>query len=180
MRIKYLLLLVGCFIVLACNNDDDNPQEPIDQLPPITQTGEQTLGCLINGEPFIPSGFGNSAPRAFYQFVDGTYTLGISGRAGGGDNLRGLGIGAVEVSDIFEGQYELTEEEIGNFFGDLTIGGFFNFNEATTTANPGKLIITKLDTSNFIVSGTFEFTVSNDEGETYEVTEGRFDLNYTN
>ncbi|WP_157487179.1 hypothetical protein [Gelidibacter algens] len=47
-----------CLFVLtftSCNNDDDAPTDPIGQLPPMTQTGENTFGCLINGEPLIVS-----------------------------------------------------------------------------------------------------------------------------
>ena len=42
----------------------------------------------------------------------------------------------------------------------------------------GKLIITKLDEINQIVSGTFWFDAVNDKGEKVEVREGRFDVHY--
>ncbi len=40
------LLLVSC-------GDDDN-QKSIDHLPPLTNTGAQTFGCLIDGRAFTP------------------------------------------------------------------------------------------------------------------------------
>lgn len=52
-----------------CNNDDDSNKPPIDQLPPMTTTGENTIGCLVNGEPFADSGLMNN----FYQFVGGKF-----------------------------------------------------------------------------------------------------------
>jgi hypothetical protein len=47
--------------------------------------------------------------------------------------------------------------------------------------NSGTITITKLDTVNFIVSGTFKLTVFNRENptETIEITEGRFDINWS-
>ncbi|APY08764.1 hypothetical protein BWZ20_10810 [Winogradskyella sp. J14-2] len=50
----------------SCNNDDDNSSnDPIDQLPPPTQTGENTIGYLFNG---IPVSITNSSEiGAFYQ-----------------------------------------------------------------------------------------------------------------
>jgi hypothetical protein len=40
-------------ITVACSSDDDEPS-PESQLPPITQTGENTFGCLIDGKLFVP------------------------------------------------------------------------------------------------------------------------------
>ncbi|WP_147448312.1 hypothetical protein [Dokdonia sinensis] len=174
------LSLALLFMAQSCKDDDDSPQESIDQLPPITQTGEQTLGCLINGEPWVPSGFGNSAPRAFYQFVDGAFTLGISGSMITDEKLVGLNIGALEIQELNEEEYALVEFEPANFFGRISIDGGLIFTASTNSSLPGKLTISHFDQENFIISGSFEFTVRDEEGETYEITEGRFDLNYTN
>ncbi|MBQ0767738.1 MAG: hypothetical protein KBT58_00490, partial [Bizionia sp.] len=56
---KNLLLAFALLLIVSnCNkNDDDQPTNPIDQLPPATQTGANTFGCLLDGEPFLP---GNS------------------------------------------------------------------------------------------------------------------------
>lgn len=68
---NYVLLMLAVLTLSCFNNDDDQPQNPIDQLPPAMQTGEQTFGGIINGELFVPPSFGSNAPNAFYQFVDG-------------------------------------------------------------------------------------------------------------
>jgi hypothetical protein len=70
--------MLFCIMTLfaACDKDDDKCQG-IDCLPPATQTGAGTFGCLVNGEPFVDnSGFFN----CFYQLVDGEYYFGIRGR----------------------------------------------------------------------------------------------------
>ncbi|WP_418602421.1 hypothetical protein [Hwangdonia sp.] len=50
---KKLLFVLSLTLSLSCCNKDDNPRNPIDQLPPATQTGENTFGCLVNGEPLV-------------------------------------------------------------------------------------------------------------------------------
>ncbi|WP_299362001.1 hypothetical protein [Winogradskyella sp.] len=179
--ISLLLLSFLVFTATSCNNDDDNnSQNPIDQLPPATQTGEQTFGCLINGEPFVPPSFGNNAPSAFYQFVDGAYTFNISGSKGGGPSLQSISIGGIDVSALQEITYTLFEEDSNNHYGRYNIGGGITFSGTSTTENPGTLTITNFDPDNFIISGTFEFTVLDNDGNEINITNGRFDMNYTN
>ena len=48
---KIFLLLITSFALWSCDNKDDNPSNPIDQLPPETQTGANTFGFLVNGKP---------------------------------------------------------------------------------------------------------------------------------
>lgn len=179
---KKLLLLLTIIITISCcnKNDDDTPTNPIDQLPPATQTGEQTFGCLINGKAFVPPSFGNNAPSAFYQFVDGAYTLGISSRTGGGTELKSINIGCLDMPLIEETNYTLLEFATGNYFGEYRIGSGFILEGSSSISNPGNLTITNYDSENFIISGTFEFTVLDNEGNEINITNGRFDMNFTN
>ena len=72
MKITHFLITALLLLNAACNSDDDNnPVDPVDELPPATQVGAQTFGCLINGEPFLPPKLGSNRASAFYQFVDG-------------------------------------------------------------------------------------------------------------
>ncbi|KAA1241563.1 hypothetical protein [Aquimarina sp. RZ0] len=177
-KFLFLLVLIAITIISACSNDDDN-NNPIDQLPPATQTGKQTIGCLINGEAFIPTRFGGGQPRAFYQFVDGAFTLGISASNGNaGPNFESINIGALDISILEESTYNLKEFETGHFFGEYFVGGGLEISGTTTSTNPGSLIITKFDQENGIIAGTFEFTVLDKEGNEIKVTDGRFDLFY--
>ena len=75
--ILYLCLL--CLtIVTSCNTDDDQPQNPIDLLPQPTQTGENTFGALLDGEPFIPVG-GTNPLDCVYQLIDGERFFNLQG-----------------------------------------------------------------------------------------------------
>ncbi|TMU50428.1 hypothetical protein [Flagellimonas algicola] len=177
---KNLLVLVFLATLTACNNDDNGtPDNPADALPPATQTGEQTFGCLIDGEPFFPES-GSNRPSAFYQFVRGAYTLGISaGRNdGGGENFVSIGLGALDIEGLEVTTYLLISEGLGNFSGRYNLGGGIVLRARTTYENPGTLTITNF--TDEIISGTFEFTVIDNDGTEIRITDGRFDLKYTN
>uniref|UniRef100_UPI00398B2F24 DUF6252 family protein n=1 Tax=Algibacter sp. AS12 TaxID=3135773 RepID=UPI00398B2F24 len=44
----------------------------------------------------------------------------------------------------------------------------------------GSINLTKIDRINYIVSGRFEFSTITDDCEEVKITNGRFDMNYTN
>ena len=52
MKTKILIFLTILSLV-GCSKDDTTPPEPALLLPPETQTGANTFGCLINGKLLI-------------------------------------------------------------------------------------------------------------------------------
>ena len=92
---KHLLLLFTALIILnGCSNDDDNAS-----LPPETQTGANTVGCLVNGKVFLPHAEGlNPSVNCFYQFVDGEFFLRLDSQI----------LDKVEANLFFYKQKELT------------------------------------------------------------------------
>lgn len=173
---KLFLVIVGLLIITSCDKNDD--QTPLEQLPPATQIGAQTFGCLINGKPFIPPKLGSNSPRAFFQYARGAYTLGISAGTGGGYEMITVLVGGIDISGLTEGQYSLIERQSGNYHGEYLEG--YEFRATTNTINPGELIVTNFDPENFIISGTFSFSIKDENGDNIEITDGRFDMNYTN
>ncbi|WP_306013149.1 MULTISPECIES: hypothetical protein [unclassified Allomuricauda] len=163
----YILALSGC-------SQDEAPKDPVDSLPPITQTGENTFACLINGKPF----FSSKERRASYTVANGAYTFGVYGSRRDEIGLRTVSLQGIDVDPLKEGTYTLKSEISGNFSGLYGIDGGLTLDTGTTDANPGLLTITRFDLVEFIVSGTFEFTVEDDSGNLYEITDGRFDLKF--
>jgi hypothetical protein len=51
-----LLALPLVLLLIQCHKDSPNPAKPEDQLPAATQTGANTFGCLVNGQPYTPKG----------------------------------------------------------------------------------------------------------------------------
>jgi hypothetical protein len=178
---KYLLiaLLLG-----SCNNDDDNnTDDPLSQLPPMTTTGENTIGCLVNGEPFTDSGLMNN----FYQFINGDYFLGINWDDGNNSIFRDGGIGLRRIEVVEGGTYILNKS--GFLDGDYTGGeGSFTsnrediFGQYETNINfSGEITFSRFDAENQIMSGTFSFEAEEiSSNRTISITNGRFDLTFTN
>lgn len=171
---KNTLLCLFTLLLLSttsCNNDDDNgSNDPLDQLPAATQTGENTFGCLINGQIKIPNSTNNVS--AIYQGGGIQITADII------DNGVNESI-LIIVLDPFEinQNYDLTDlsnqranflvssdSNICSYEFEDTIDGFINFS--------------KIDQTNFIVSGTFEYSTVKDDCENINITDGRFDLQY--
>ena len=68
---KFSLRLLPVLLAMGCHKN--NPS-PLDRLPPATQTGQYTFGCLLNGQSWTPLGFDGSSN---YSVVyDPTYKLG--------------------------------------------------------------------------------------------------------
>jgi len=126
MKILNLILILTIALNISCNKNDDQPQNPNDLLPPVSQTGKQTFGCLINGKAFVPDNFGEGRLNAFYQYVDGKYFLGINSH-NSQDTLKGISIFAADIL-LEEGKtYNFSNEDGDNpvFFADYTIKGGF-------------------------------------------------------
>jgi hypothetical protein len=178
-NISILILLPFFLILFSCDSDDDSPNcQGIDCLPEATQSGAGTFGCLVNGEPFYAFG----SVDCQYQLVNGEYFFGVGFARDSGFPIS-IGLGSSN-SELVENQtYMLLSASDGNKFANVGFlydpdlpGIVFNTTDMNHT---GIMIITKLDEQNKIVSGTFEFEILNpDDGQVYQITEGRFDSFY--
>ncbi|MCC4214160.1 hypothetical protein [Leeuwenhoekiella parthenopeia] len=176
-RLVFILLLVFAGICCSCKNDDDGGCVGVDCLPPETQTGENTFGCLLDGEPFIPRG-GVNPLDCVYQLIDGERYFNLEAAMNdAGFNEIAISI-TTNAKEIIENQtYSLVSEfEVGGVSGKYIFNGdIFD----TDNQNSGKLTITHLDIDNQIVSGTFFFDVIDQNGELREIRDGRFDMKFT-
>ncbi len=171
---KFILLLALTLTLSCCNKDDNPPADPLSQLPPATQTGAGTFGCLVNGVPYVD----NSGDfNCFYQLVNGEYYFGITASINNEEDLQ-IDIGSLK-SQLLEGEIPLLEREDGKFYAFLSFDCICPQGK-TNSIKPGILNVTKFDNQNNIISGTFEFVVVNPStGKTYNITNGRFDSLFT-
>lgn len=177
---KNLLFLLIPLFLLSCKDRNDDPEQPVTELsklPPATQTGANKVGCLLDGKAFLPGNYNNST-NCFYQFVDGEYyfVMGLDNKDAD-YNLTAIAIGT-QKKQIHQGEvYNLYELSENNAYG----GYIYNtFESNTTHTHTGKLTITKLDTVNQIVAGTFWYDILDHEGKLHQIRDGRFDFKYTN
>lgn len=181
-----LLLILTCLCSSSCKKDKN--KNPVDQLPPETQTGANTFGCLVDGKAFKPAGSALSGPNlaGIYQYIyNGSpngYVFWIKGtNKKDPRNITSVGFGFDSVQ-IQVGVYPLRVQKKGQGVGGISyyndmfpIGNLFNTNEDVI----GEMNLKKFDLTNQIASGTFWFNAVNDKGDTVKITDGRFDVRFT-
>ncbi|MDQ2770914.1 MAG: DUF6252 family protein [Bacteroidota bacterium] len=169
----YLLLLAALLGLSQCHKKDP---EPVDQLPPATQTGANTFGCLVNGQGWTPQGYNG---RSNYSLVyDAGYrngTLNISTYRYGGNgspDVQYITLASDSLKAI--GRYPLTipHHQEALFSDSRTKCEFLG---GDPYYRRGTLTITRLDLQAGIISGTFEFTLAKPGCDTIKITQGRFD-----
>ena len=187
---KNILLLLITTTFLACCSKDQPPTQlnPIDQLPPATQTGANTAGCLVNGQAFLPKGnsFGGPILSCFYQQDADGYHLGLSITNKSSLENKSINI-SLNPQQLTEGSTYMLVLRTNNGssytsnFGEYIITNNINsgFQYRTTNTITGEIKITKLNASQKIISGTFWYDsiLSND---IIKVRDGRFDMRYVN
>lgn len=164
------LLLIGSIISLeSCDlfEKGQKPKTELEKLPPETQEGKNTFGCLVDGKAWLTRT--SIDAQAFYQEGVLSITADLSEKA------QGISI-TIRDSDIKTIEYVLESEPIAYaLFGD----DVENCGYSTTSMFKGKLLIKKIDKVNFIISGIFEFEAYSAACDKIVlITNGRFDLNY--
>ena len=180
---KQFILFFFCSLLIGSSCRKPKPVDPVKLLPPETQTGANTFGCLLNGQVFKPKGdpFAGPVIKAQYQLVNGKQGFGISASRRNGDVREGIGVAGDSVK-LFEGVFELAQVDAGRFVAGYTyrdLNTISGIQYGTTATNRGQLTITKFDTVNQIISGRFWFdAIDTTTGKIVQIREGRFDLPY--
>lgn len=174
---KLLLLCLPLLFIISCKKE-------VEELPPATQTGAKTFGAKVNGNFWIPQGFG---PFPASNLLEAR-KLGPNFYI----NARNF------VASPNETEFEFFLKDVtgpGTYQLNTTLGGrstaasygyyvkrkLSPISEWLTSATySGSVTITFLDITNNILSGTFQFTAADIFGTDapITVTEGRFDVKY--
>ncbi|MGN6435325.1 MAG: DUF6252 family protein [Agriterribacter sp.] len=169
----FLLLLLLFTITGSCKKDG---------LTKATQNGANTFSCLIDGNLYKPCSetiFGGPTVKSVW-----------AGLSTSGDIIHANIVASCNVSLpsksftiqienlIGPGEYLLTDGSNGIDY--ITYDGVSTKEYSSYNTGKGKIIITKDDRANTILSGTFEFEGEDSEepGKVIKVTSGRFDINY--
>ncbi len=170
---RTLPLYLSLLLLTQCKQDDPRPE---DQLPPATQTGANTFGCLVNGQPWTPRG--NDGTSNFSVVYDPNYAQGWLSVAtyriaDGVANQQIISLNSDSMRAV--GTYPL--RILSKHFATLIDGRSkckYYPTDATTYCR-GNLTITRLDMRAGVVSGTFDFTLAKLGCDTIRITHGRFD-----
>ena len=187
--LPFLVLLFGC-----TKTETTTPQNT---LPPITQVGANTAGCIINGKVLVPK---NGS-----QAIGGSTAYGLTTGAGinfhppiiGDDykyisikNLKDIGGDGIYIhfNDMTKGVISyIVGQSNGQYFDDgpnnpqiiaNTYDGVNNGKTYYSSPNSGIIIVTRFDYPNGIYSGTFNCSLYNKDNpsDIIQVTDGRFDI----
>lgn len=172
---KISVIILWAVLFASCKKE-------ITELPPATQSGANTFGLKMNGDFWVPQGFGSLPANDI-----------LEARMNGNDVI----INARNFSS------SPTETEFEMRIKGVTAPGTYSFNTTvtppsnnasyvyfvkrkltplnewvTSAGHTGSVTITRVDTVNLIVSGTFEFNMLNidNDPEPLTITEGRFDV----
>ncbi|HEY5391436.1 MAG TPA: hypothetical protein VIJ57_04935 [Hanamia sp.] len=173
-RLAFILLALFLITLTTSECKKNKPVNIIDQLPPETQTGAGTFGCLINNGIAVASYPTGANATYIYTSYSG-YSLQITGK------VKNKWYVFVQTDSL------KVEEKMTYHFCDYYTKGsaraicILNSNDHFSKCSlNGQLLINHLDSIKQIVSGTFWFdatdTVTND---LVHITNGRFDLHYT-
>ena len=170
-----LLLILFIFCNARCRKDKVNGNS----LPPVTESGKNTLGFLLNGQPWTPQGQRVTANLSIDY--DPNFNQGI------------FGIVAYNFIPAISEQFTIGIRDSLNFINSpktislsrnsLYVVSFSNqacdyFNSLNDVESSGGLTITKLDRINRIISGTFNAKLIKSGCQTINITDGRFDMKY--
>jgi hypothetical protein len=170
MSIKKIFFLLVAALLASCEDtgceSNPTPKTELEKLPPITQTGENTFGCLVNGKAFVSETTTDAV--AFYQ-------MGILQIIGGLIDEEISFIIHEDNTPILSGKYDL----VNNSLAEASFYSYINGNTCIYTDKnviTGTLTITQLNLQQFILAGTFEFDAVTTVCDTVKITDGRFDL----
>ncbi len=171
-------ILIGCLslcLLAGCKKE-------VEELPPATQTGANTFGAKVDGNLWVPQGFGPFPANDILEARQaGPTEIMINARNfASSPNETEFEILITGVTG--PGTYLLNNNVVrpaSSSFGYYVKRNFTPENEwLTSSTHTGSVTITRLDLVNKIVAGTFQFAAMNmyNAPQLLTVTAGRFDL----
>jgi hypothetical protein len=164
-----ILILTTCCSSCELLFPKTEPKTELEKLPPITQEGKNTFGCLVNGKAFVVT---NSYDQ-FAMYQKGILQFGADFEK---EKINQNLIIWLEATLKIE-TYSLNSE-VSNIA--YFIDGISGCTYQSYSPTSGFLKVNYLNLTNFIISGQFEFdAVSTNCLDTIRITEGRFDMQYS-
>jgi hypothetical protein len=184
MRYHYFIFI----LLLSVNSFCKKSKSPIEQLPPETQTGANTFGCLVDGQLFKPGGaiLSGGSLNCSYQYLgpgkNGGYHFILAAVKGSGSKQTSVGLftDSLQITEGVAISLDSNDKRMG--YGSYFGLGNDQSDWIHNTKKPlytGELRLTKFDIINQIASGTFWFDATNANGKKVEIRHGRFDVRFT-
>lgn len=182
------LAAMGCIDIKLREGKQSDEYHP--QLPPITQTGANTFGAVINGKVMVPRSststnwsFGPGPRKSAYYQYSNEYEI-VGARDQKGTNRGSIYIYLENKSNnypIAMGTYVFEDSNGAPHNYTVPKGIMMNYYLGIYTylsiANTGSITITRNDDE--VISGTFSCKLRNKDNsnDIIEIKDGRFDFN---
>jgi len=170
MGIEAFISLGLVLLMAGCQKD----KTELYKLPPITSSGQNTFGCLINGQAFVAHDQNPFFAKTIQASIGYHDTIGKIYDIQGSFRTESL------YSHIFLSLADASVMlHVGNslyiLVDERPPGTFKSVYYETDSLKQGKLTFSRIDDHLGIYSGTFEGDVVNNKGEVLHITAGRFD-----
>lgn len=175
LSINTLLFILALGLLTGCLFTDDLDS---DGLPKETQTGQNTFGMLVDGRTWRTSTINvlTNSVYAFYKPSRQFLYISAIDRSDEEISLFIKGVktnGTYKISPYDESLFPVCADSTRLEIVDSCDEAFKLVNNSTSLIE-----ISRLDTLERIVSGTFNLDLTNDQGETVIISKGRFDISY--
>ena len=170
-----LIAFVFCLAQFKKANTDSN------NLPAATQEGKNTLGFLLNGQPWTPQG--NNGTGNLSLYYDATFQAGVFNLSGyrNVSNTNGNRQSLTMYGDSIQIAQKIilpNKNKFGLTFWDEANSCTYDTFDSTTRIISGYFDIKKLDKVNRIFSGEFEIKFTKTGCGEMQVAQGRLDMKY--
>lgn len=157
------IFLIGFLLAASCNPDDNQVTEP-----------HTTFRCKINGKDWEPAGGGAQTINPYeILYYDDNNSLDIVAFRSLSTVRQIIKINCF-IKNIGVRNELRSSDEV---FEDILNTNCRIYDLDTTKTN--YILVSEIDTINYIIVGEFEFSAINNCNETVNITEGYFDLPYT-
>ncbi|WP_426493370.1 hypothetical protein [Hymenobacter sp. 102] len=168
-----LLLLTQCS---SCKESDPAPA-PLPELPPATQTGARTFGCLVNGKPFVAKGI-NLVRGEWLSNTDWVVSAGARSQNDKFNVYMILTDSLLPVAKPYPLRSVSSNYPTSKLVGFTTNANTEQCDYKGTRIRTGTLTITRFDAVARIMAGSFAFTLYEPGCDSLRVTDGRFDVQF--
>ncbi len=177
----HLAAIILMFAFAQCKKEKQLTE--LEKLPPATQTGAYTFGCLVNGKAWVA---GTDCKylcdpkikvKIYYDFGGTINITAIQQRA---DNIDERIIISFDSAD-----YKLIHNYSGPLHTTYSFRDYINRDcrniysaDQTTTFANGQVNITRYDPVLRIIAGSFYFKLKENQCDTLKISDGRFDIQF--
>lgn len=171
---KKILSYSFLFLVFGCDFFGEEPKTELEKLPPITQDGKYTFGCLVDEKAVQTrnSMLMRSECRKWGFYISCGITV---DNKLWGEPFKDFYFEVVDPIEVGV-RYTLPSSMHKTKFESHTTDTscFYDYDDTFY----GHITFSRIDRVKYIISGTFEFSTVNASCDTVTVTDGRFDMGY--